>query len=49
VREQVGAGSLYRNDDSDNEREESDCPDGGSGAEVKGDSDYEPPTDLEQD
>ena len=42
MREQVRAGSIYRADDSDDEREESDYPDASSGAEVKGDSDYIP-------
>jgi hypothetical protein len=35
-----GGGICTRNDSSDDEREESDSPDGSSGAEVKGDDDY---------
>jgi hypothetical protein len=39
IQEQVG-GICTRNDSSDDEREESDSPNGSSGAEVKGDDDY---------
>jgi hypothetical protein len=39
IQERVG-GICTRNDSSDDEKEESDSPDGSSGAEVKGDDDY---------
>ena len=39
MKEQVG-GIYMRNDSSDDEREESDFPDGSNGAEVKGDDDH---------
>jgi hypothetical protein len=39
IHERVG-GICTRNDSSDDEREESDSPNGSSGTEVKGDDDY---------